>query len=408
MKLLSTAFFSRNRFKLVAGDLAKTPVCFTLPDGTVGVLVGEEGRKEPEQKAPDDLPPYTPYVSLPNGKQRILAPALTVIPNEDRLLLMPSNMGSSSDVTFLVRFEQALERFHREQRGYVQFGEDSVLLNPDSEGHGVVGLDAAMAEGNVLTLLEYRPGMGQKLLAGRLVGGLEKLLSEVAVWRVLDNHPGSSGTVFGRCLLRMAETALSLPEGQMEEKGTSITQAVSTAGQLLGDAKKTVGMVIMDADRGTEKAPNELASVIDVCKAASTSHSGFRLVLLSIPTFGGRLPHDGPILSAPIPEAGQMDFHELETKLQNWHGVNGNVGMLMLKWLCERSSDTPLLLSDIVDEIVGPKDDSLFPPSVEHALWASAPFIDRNIADKGKILLQPAGGYGGSYHNSLKEILSEL
>ena len=36
--------------KLLADDLSKRPICFTLPDASVGVLVGDEARKEPDQK----------------------------------------------------------------------------------------------------------------------------------------------------------------------------------------------------------------------------------------------------------------------------------------------------------------------------------------------------------------------
>lgn len=192
----------------------------------------------------------------------------------------------------------------------------------------------------------------------------------------------------------------------MEEKDMSLAQSISTAGRLLAEAQKSVGVIIMDAERGTEKGPNEPLSVVDVCKTVSTSNSGFRLVLLSKPTFGGRLPHDGAVLAAPIPGAGEMDFRELETELRNWLDANGKVGELTLRWLCERPADSPLLLSDIVEEINrADKAYSLFPPAVEHALWTAAPFIDRRI-DEGQISLQPAGGYDGDYHNSLKEFLS--
>ena len=392
--------------KLLADDLSKRPICFTLPDATVGVLVGDEARKDPDQKSPVDLPPYTPYVPLPNGKQRILAPALAVKPSEDCFLLLPSNMGALPDPTFLTRFEQALERFHREQQGYVRFGKDDIPQQGDSAAHGVEGFDSVIAEQNVLTLVEFRPGTGQKLLAGRLLGGIEKMLSKSAVWRVLDNHPGGSGIVFGRFLMRSAESVLSLPEGHMEEKDMSLAQSISTAGRLLAEPQKSVGVVIMDAERGAEKGPNEPLSVVDVCKTVSTSNSGFRLVLLSKPTFGGRLPHDGAVLAAPIPGAGKMDIRELETELRDWLDANGKVGELTLRWLCERPADSPLLLSDIVEEINrADKAYSLFPPAVEHALLTAAPFIDRRI-DEGQISLQPAGGYDGDYHNSLKEFLS--
>jgi hypothetical protein len=404
-EIIDHGLLLEEQVSILVNDLKKRPICFTLPDGAVGVLEGEKARKDPDQKSQYNLPPYTPYVALPDGKQRILAPALAVSQNETRFLLLPSNMTASSDPSFLIRFEQALERFRREQKGYVKFGEDNVPFNLGTGEHNVEGVDKAITKENVLTLIEYRPGIGQKLLAGQLVGGLRKMLSLVEVWRVMENHPGSSGAVFGRFLLRLAEKTLALNEGHLEKKGVSITKAVSTAGRLLAEAGKAVGIVIMDSDQGIEKPPNESVSVIEVCKAASTSHSGFRLILLSNPTFDRKLPHDGSVLTAPLPEAEQIDNKELETALRDWCKMNGSDGELILKWLCDRSDNEPLFLSEIVEEIAGSKEHSVFPPSVEHAIWVSASFIDRNIDDEGRVSLQPAGGYGGYYHNCLKKIL---
>jgi hypothetical protein len=141
---------------------------------------------------------------------------------------------------------------------------------------------------------------------------------------------------------------------------------------------------------------------MDAFKAVSVKGSGYRLLLLAHPTNDARLPHDGEVLAATPPSEPDIDASELETALEDWKSVNGELSVPILEWVLGGHGSKPRLWSEIVTEIEGEAGASAFPPAVEYALWTLAPFTDCTQCDDEALGLAPAGEMDGDYAKALR------
>jgi hypothetical protein len=346
-----------------------------------------------------------PFVEMPSGEGRVLAPALAVTRTKTGFEIIPGSLGTTPQPDLVQRFAAALHRHHREQHGYILFTPEQV---PDS--WNVEETDAPIRElfskSNALILVQYRPGCGQRSTARRLLKSLEAQATVTRVWRVIGDHPSSMGVVFGRALLRWAEVALQQPENTLEVPGSSLEHCLERASERLHRDEKTVGLVLMDAARGFKPSPGKEPSVVDICKVACRQDGGFRIVLLDTPDAAVRLPHDGPVLTLPPPESGEIDQDELHAALTEWKYAHSVTAPAILEWLLNGGGASPVTLAGATEALSAHARESFFPPAVEHALWTAMPFLERSRDDDGRFTWIPAEGPGSAYADSMRRILA--
>ena len=133
------------------------------------------------------------------------------------------------------------------------------------------------------------------------------------------------------------------------------------------EISKNSRVVVMDADN--KNASESDLSILDVCKLTSLTQGSFSLVLLSMPTFDPALPNDGTILCVPPSGEFQLDIEMIEEAVHKLIARVGRIGILPLKYLCEKSIVNPVSITTIVEDIVVKSKFTLFPVAVEHALW---------------------------------------
>ncbi len=397
---------------LLAPDLSVSPIYSVLPDGRRAILSDypdtDMPSAESEQRAPADLPAMTPFVELPSGERRLLAPALSVMQIDSRFELVPGSLGAMLETKTAQRFAVALERYRQEQRGHVVFTADQVPEANGFDEEDRIPLREALTAAQALTLVQYRPGSGQRTVAGRLLKSLEPQTTVARIWHVIPDHPAISGAMFARALIRWAEMALAEPEGALEAADVSLEDNLEQASKRLLATGKTVGVVVMEAAIGLMPPAGETLSILDVCKLAGTEQSAFRFVLLDIPTAGAELPHDGAVLALPAPARDAIDMEELSAAVKHWATAHADIGHQVLEWVLEGGGASPQTLTDAVEALSARSEQAIFPPAMEHALWTAAPFMQRSQDADQHTTWLPAGGLESGYADALRRLLGSL
>lgn len=395
------------QIRIVSGNLSERPLRFQLPTGESCILRGAHPSRAPAAHTDQPRPsrdPFVPYVVLPDGSVRVVGPTLQVAARNDEWVLGLGRLDPQASAAGRP-FGDALERYRREAGGHVQFG-DLVPRRSDSRGHDVRWLDDGLATQTV-TLVEYRPGTGQAGLAARLLSALEAVADPARIWRVVPDHPGSSGVAFGRSLLRLAEEALGQQPQGPDPVGAELLDAILASGSRLMRAHKKVGVVVMDAGAAPGAGTQE-PRLADIFGALSrNAASGYRLVLLAHPTAELRVPHGGAVLHAPLPASDGFDSNELATVVRAWRTRHGVIADVVLRCVLDGCASTPVSVVALAELIEARGENPVFPPAVEHALWTATPLLERHrdLGDERLSSWIPGGGVGGTYAAAISRAL---
>lgn len=400
------ALLLARQLRLVIDDLADRPLRYKLPTGETCVLQGPGGTvtsTRPSSTAPEHLAPFVPFVTVSEGSTRVVGPILQVVRRGDGWRLELGRLGSPASVEWR-KLGDALDRYRREKSGYVQFG-DLVPRRPDSNPHGVPGFEGALAR-NAIVLIAYRPGTGQANLAARLLTFMHTMSSPARIWRVVPDHPGSSGVAFGRFLLRLAEEARAGKPVVEDLAGRGLIDAVLAADASLTKAGKSVGVIVMDA--GLAGSPStEEPRLTDIFERLSRGSGGYRLALLAEPTDEARIPRAGAALDAALPEPGMLDGVELAAAVRAWRTRQGAIADAVLGCVLDGAAATPVSVVAFAELVEARCGRPVFPPAVEHALWTAAPLLERHRdpTDERLSAWIPAGGVQGHYAAALCQML---
>ena len=408
-EILEHGLLLETQVALLALDLIERPIYFPLPNGKVAALQGAEPGETCQtlenERPPSNILAYTPYVIIEDGRHSILAPALQIKQNAKDFSLTFGTLNTTLSEAALQAFQSALEIFHLEQRGYVHFEKGSIPNLPN-RGIQIEGLEGALMGDRPLTLVQYRPGTGQIQLAASINHTIESTCSVGKPWRIIAEHPGGDPTVFARALMRQSELLLEKAEGDLEIQGGHLLNHVANAARALTVADKTVGYVVLDADKATYPDLNSEISWVDLLKSISFKGSGFRIILLALPSNKQSLPYDGDILMAPAPKTAAVDRSELNDFIKNWISKNGTIGVTALEWILEGGATTPLAWAEITSILSERNGGAPLPPAIEHALWALAPLTERKECEEG-LVWYPAGGLNAGYGEAIKHSLSQ-
>jgi len=350
-------------------DFTERPICYLCPkSGTVMALRGLHPEPALEQTSVTDDSPHSPWIPAANGQALPLAPALELNFETGEISLAKLDHWWDSETQF--QFSQAFESWKRESQGHVQF-EDLVPQEADPAPHQVKGLEEALAHPDQgITLIEYRPGTGQKQLAGRLLHSLRAQAPESICWRIMrTGHPGSNAAILTNAILRQAEAVLGI-ESDLESK--SPLDYLDEILPKLHSSEKRLGLIIMDAGRILEDAELSKPDFDRLFHSCTNHANGINLILLDHLRLGTRLPHDGPALQAPITEP--IDKDELREFLNQWLQADALIRQNLLGLFDE---NTPQNLATFIAQLTEKTGQAPFPPQVEHALWEASPILER-------------------------------
>lgn len=401
----------------LANDLAVQPLRLIQANGSVLLLQGSRPKQYTQLSNEIDsksLPFGTVYTQLISGEIRLLSPALQCAQFDSIWGLSYSRKEQPIDFSFAQRFQENLDRYRLECEGDVFFGGNEVPITPvyHAQIHSD-GLASFIGNSKLLTLISYRSGTGQYRLAEHLYHLATNLNIPVTVWRVIHlphlSHPARSGKVFAKALLRQAEQALDLQRLSLELNNADLLELVIEAGNKLTDAGMQVMLIVMDADTGRLPQGSDTFSVLDVCKTiSSTTASGFRIILLDKMRIATTLPHDNQTMVVPPPDLANIDMGELVTEVENWCQAHP-IRLPLLECILTNNSSWPSFenqLSHLVDSLKNSVKTDVFAPSVEHALWTAASFLQRTHVEDGEYYWTVPDGLDSSYALALRNALT--
>jgi hypothetical protein len=399
-------------FSKFAIELTQQPLRLIQEDGseTLFKVEWDGGLSQlSDEVAPHNFPVGTVYTRLDSGEPRVLSPIFRLTMIKGQWTLAMDQKKQSLEPEYAQRFQANLERYRLESQGNVEFSPEEVPKDPKHSEHIIVnGLEVSIQTGQILTLITYRPGVGLHRLAAHIWHKVQIVGSTIRLWHVVRNvdqsHPGGSGKVFAKAILRAAEKALDKPRFDLEQPDVELIDSVISATKILNDADKKVIFIVMNAHSGRIPRANDDISVLDVCKAVAFEGSGLRIMLLDTPRITDVLPHDDQPLAVTLPDLAQLDTAELADAIENWC-QSYPLRRLLLNTLLNAEQSGACFeeqLYSLVHSLQKATGAPIFAPSVEHGLWSATSFLQRDSANGPWTI---PGGKQGDYAQALRNVL---
>ena len=353
--IIKHAELLEKQISILADGFNHASICGVDKDGSIIQFCGFEAMTIPYKKSQHET--FTVYMET-DGREVLLNPVMTMKPEGNTYHLTVGTFRSKEtvDQAWLETLKIALERYKREQLGWVDLSDELLRPQVSEESRKWAG---SLEIGKGISLIEVKAGSG----LAETAQALSEKHDECLDWMIAENlySLANDSTVFQQAVLRQVEKVSGFEEASLKEfAADKINEALKS-----NDLDLTI--IVRFAGRALEMDIGKtfIESWIEVGKI-----NGIRLILLDYCRSQTKLPYDYTVIRLEKKECSNLE--EYGALIEQWHRqdpIRKNILDIL------HVSDSPLNRIEIRDQLQE-SGKSVLLPVIDRALWDAALFIE--------------------------------